>query len=459
MVSDGSDFRPQDLVSSGVRKMSIRSIGLTGLAVVVLVGCGSSSDDPAPTTGTLELTVVDGSTNAGTANARVIVIDGATGESIDLLLTDENGNASNTYDAGALQLRVSSQNYASSPPPGIPPLPVQIVAGQTTSITVSIDALPAAERGLISGQVTNDQGQPASGALVVVTAGDGTVLSTTAHTDGGFVVHNVPIGPVTLDVFLGGQNFESTGPVSVTTDTNTEQNIMAVGLAFGEIYGHVSFTSVSGDIIDITLLHPATRDTLPNLGVVTDGGGSYAMAGVPYGEFEIIASLDNDGFVLDPDTSVTQGIPTVAITELATVIVNKDFKVTGSIKLTNPPSIADGSVPELGDRPTFTWAKASSYASADYYVLEVVDESGDTVWGGFDSAANNYAPLVTVPQGNEPSAIYDFDGTATLASLEPERYYQLRVYAAVVDASDPRGYRLLSASETLDGILRTVPLQ
>jgi hypothetical protein len=82
-----------------------------------------------------------------------------------------------------------------------------------------------------------------------------------------------------------------------------------------------------------------------------------------------------------------------------------------------------------------------------------VDESGETVWGGFDST-NNFAPLVTVPQGNDLSASYNFDGTATSASLEVGRHYQLRVYASVADTAEPKGYRLLSATETLDGIFR-----
>ena len=439
--------------------MSLRLIGLALAGLAALAGCGGSGSNGAPPTGTLELTVVDGDTSAGISNARVIVIDGATGESIDFLATDGSGKVAKIYDTGTLQLHVSSQNYAPSPPSGIPPLPVQIMANETTSITISINALPVAERGMISGQVTNDQGQPAAGALVVVTAADGTVLSTTAHSDGNYVLHNVAIGSATLNVFLGGYNYDAIGPVTVTSDANTDQDVMAVGTASGEISGHVSFTSVSGGIIDITLLHPTTRDSLPNLRVLTDSGASYLMSGVPNGEFEIIASLENDGYVLDPDVSVTQGIPIVQISELAPVIANKDFKVTGSIELTNPAAIIDASVPELDDLPIFTWAKASSYASADYYVAEVVDESGNTVWGGFDSAVNNFTPLVTMPQSNDPSAGYNFDGTATLASLEPERYYQLRVYAAVVDTSEPKGYRLLSAGETLDGIFKVTPIQ
>jgi hypothetical protein len=101
--------------------------------------------------------------------------------------------------------------------------------------------------------------------------------------------------------------------------------------------------------------------------------------------------------------------------------------------------------------------KDSSYASAEDYVVEVVDESGTTVWGGFD-ALNNYAPYVTEPQGNTPSILYNEDGTATVSPLEAGRYYQLRVYARASDTSSPTGYTLLSASETLDGIFKVETL-
>jgi hypothetical protein len=429
---------------------------LIGLALLMLTACGGSSSSESPPTGTLQLTVVDGESAATIADARIIVIDGGTGESIDLLTTDANGRVVKDYDTGALQLRVSIQGYSQSPPPGIPPLPVQIIKDQTTSIEVDLYALAAGERGIISGQVTDSRGQPAAAALVVAAAGDGTLLSTIAGPNGGYVLHNVPTGSATMSAFLGGNNFPAAGTVNIIGGTESAHDIAAVSEATGEIAGHVSFTAVSGDIVDITLLHPGTRDPLPRLRALTNDGGDYILTGVPYGDFEIIASLENDGFVLDPDESVTQGIPMVQISE-ATPVITKGFKVTGSVQLTNPASTTDSVIPELGNTPTFTWAKASSYASADYFVVEVVDESGETVWGGFDSA-NNFVPLVTVSQGNEPSIVYNSDGTASLAVLEEGRHYQFRVYAAVTDTNEARGYRLLSSGETLDGIFRATPL-
>ena len=108
--------------------MTLRLIGLMLVGLVALAACGGGDSVQGPPSGTLELIVVDGDTSMGISNARVIVIDGAIGESIDLLTTDGSGMVSETYPTGAFQLRVSSQNYAASPPQGIPPLPVQIVA-------------------------------------------------------------------------------------------------------------------------------------------------------------------------------------------------------------------------------------------------------------------------------------------------------------------------------------------
>lgn len=424
------------------------------LSLAACSGGGGGGGTPyvPPAKGTLSLTVVDANTSLGIAGARVVVLDGDTGNPINVLTTDADGKVSKIYNTGPLQLKVSATGYGPSPAPGIPPLPVQIVKDQVTPITVSLFALPTADRGTITGQVTNSQGSPIAGALIVVTAADGTNISSIAGVDGSYALYNVPIGGAVLNTFYGGYNFDLDTSVSVAVDPAvTQWDIVAAGLATGQISGHVSFTSVSGDIIDVTLLHPVTREVLPGLRTFTDNGGSYVMNGVPNGTYEIIASLENDGYVMDPDTSVTQGIPEVTISNDAQT---KDFKVTGSIVLTNPATSNYG-VPVLSNLPTFTWVKDSSYASADDYVVEVIDESGNTVWGGFD-ALNNFAPLVTVAQTNNPSVIYNSTGTATVSPLEAGRYYQLRVYALVYDSTST-GYTLLSASETLDGIFKVDP--
>lgn len=435
--------------------MRLRLFGLVLTGLVALTACGGGgggggNEPEPPPTGTLGLTVVEADTETAIAGARVVVIDGDTGQPIDVLITDENGKASKVYNTGPLQLKVSSQGYDPSPAPGIPPLPVQIVKDQTTSITVDLFPITdGAARGTISGTVTNTQGQPVAGALVVaVSAADGTTVvgSTTAGPDGSYILYNVPEGDVVLDTFIGGLNFDRTGTVTVVADTQTDQPLAAAGVAGGRISGHVSFLAISGSTIDITLVHPGTREVLPKLRTYTSG--QYEISGVPDGTFDIVASLENDGYVLDPDSVVKFGVPQVTIVAGGS-ITGEDFDVTGSIELTNPALKADGSVPELSDTPTFTWVKNSSYASATDYAIEVVDESGTTVWGGFslNTSTGILEPSVTVAQGNNPSIVY------AGPSLTPGRYYQLRVYARdVLDAAG--NFKLLSASETLDGLFK-----
>lgn len=431
----------------------MKTVNLLGvlLGMISLTACsggGGGGTTTPPPPGVMEVTVVDLNTTQPVPNARVIVIDGDTGNPVDVLVTDAKGIVKNQYPVGSLQLKISADGYAPSPAPAIPPLPVEIVSKQTTAITISLSPLAYAERGSLTGKVVDDAGKAVVGALLVITSVDGSQSTTLTDLSGNYLMYNLPIGDVTVETFMGGLNFTPVTALSINLGSTTTKNISASSKASGKISGHVSFTATSGDIIDITLLHPGTREVLPGLRTFTTSGGNYSMAYVPNGTFEIIASLENDGYVLDPDTSVTQGIPRVTVNNDS---ITRDFKVTGSIVLTNPDSAFKG-IPLLSDLPNFTWVKDSSYASADDYVVEVVDESGNSVWGGFDRL-NNFAAKVTSPQSNSPAIGYNEDGTATLPMLEPGRYYQLRVYARVLDNTST-GYTLLSASETLDGIFK-----
>ncbi len=423
------------------------------LLLTLLAGCSDGNQGITVLPGELTVTVVDGSSAAATpvAAAHIQVIDATTGNPIDTLSSDANGQATAAYYQSNVQLKVSAQGYASSPASGIPPLPVALSPGANTPVTITLYPLdPTLLLGTISGQLRDHNGNPVAGALVVADNGN-TPVASNSDGSGNYLLYNVPAGSVTLNAWSSGLNFPPLGPLTLAGgETLSGQNISASGAAAGSISGHVSFTAVSGAIIDITLLHPGSREVIPGLRSYTDSNANYTMSLVPNGTFEIIASLENDGYVLDPDTSVTQGVPVVSINNDSIV---KDFKVTGSIALTSPPAPSGSTLPQLSTTPTFSWLKDSSYASAEEYVVEVVGVSSNTIWGGF-GAAPAYTPQVTVAQGNTPGVSYNFDGTATLTTLEEGQVYQLRVYAKKDDAGDPRGYKLLSASETLDGLFR-----
>lgn len=417
---------------------------------IAVSACSSSEPSPPPV-GNLKVTVVDGANaSAPIAGANILLLDSA-GDPVNNYTSDATGLA--TQDAllvGTYQLKVSANGYSSSPALNVPPLPVNIVTSTTTEITVSLYPLAnAATLGTISGTVVNGSGAGIAGALVI--ADDGAApVATLCAPDGSYILHNVPEGNVSLTAFIAGYNFPVYTPVAVTAGTVTaDRQIQANSIATGSVSGKVSFVAGAAAVnVDVTLLHPDTSEVIPGLRVFIDGGGNYQMTHIPNGTFLIIASLQNDGDVLDPDIAVTQGIPTVIVSNDSQI---KDFKVTGAIELDVPATPVNGVVPVLNDAPVFEWHQASSYSNVTEYVVEVVDESGNTIWGGFDGTGQ---PKFTIPKTDPVSIGYNSNATATLAPLESGRYYQLRVYASKDDNTAPLGFKLISSTENLDGVFK-----
>jgi len=430
--------------------MPILAVLIALLATACSSGSGSSYTPRVP--GAITITVVDGSNSPATpiAAAHILVIDTSTGNPVDTLTSNSSGTAGGSYILDSVQLKVNAQGYTSSPVSGVQPLPVTLTPGQTSNVTITLYPLdPALALGAVTGTVFNQANTPVVGALVV--ADNGTdAIATNSDSNGNYILYNVPAGQVDITAWKSGYNFPTLAAITITDGQITaDQNIIATGTASGSVSGHVSFTSISGNIIDITMLEPGTREVLPGLRAYTDGSGNYTINNVPNGTFEMIASLENDGYVLDPDTSVTQGVPVVTVNNNA---ITKDFKVTGGIELDTPATPVNYVVPVLSATPTFAWHQASSYSNVDYYIVEVVDESGATVWGGIDPATMT-GPVMIAKQ--DPITIdYNFDGSASLPTLEAGRFYQLRIYARKPDSTTPSGYKLISATETLDGVFR-----
>ena len=116
-----------------------------------------------------------------------------------------------------------------------------------------------------------------------------------------------------------------------------------------------------------------------------------------------------------------------------------------------PSTPANNVVPELTATPTFTWHSESSYSSASGFAIEVINESGDAVWGGF----GGLDPVKGVPTVAVSGGTYTIPYAGP--ALQPGRYYQLRIYA-MKDDNDailyPNGYKLISVTENLDGVFK-----
>ncbi len=434
---------------------------LTLLLTLTASGCGSSggSSAPPPPVGTLNLTIVDGSSDplTGIAEANILLLDGA-GDPVKNFTSIIDGTvASQSLLTGSYQLKVSANDFNPSPAPKVPPLPVQITANQTTDITIKLyPHADAGTLGTITGSVTDGSGNGITGALVIAKTGGISVATTISAADGSYILHNVPANSTPeLTAFIKDFNFIPVPSEAVTADgTTADQNIVADSDATGVISGNLSFVAGASVVLaDVTLLDPETREVIPGLRVNINDANSYTMSGIPDGDFEIIASLLNDGIVLDPDLSSTQGVPLVTINADTHT---RDFKVTGAVELDTPQTPTNNNVPELSNIPTFEWHRTSSYSSTEVYAIELVDESGVTIWGGFDLTGQ---PIVTVPNnGTNSSILYN---NVSLPALEASRYYQLRIFAIkYVTVSDtyPDGIQTLSSTENLDGVFKVKEL-
>jgi hypothetical protein len=426
------------------------------LGALVLSGCnGGGANNAPPNTGVINITIVDGTTanpQEGIAEARIILLD-AESEPVDTYVTDANGNVNQSeLLIGDYQLKVSAQGYNSSPPPRVPPLPVKIYAGQTSTVTIELFPIdPNLIVGAISGKVSSGN-NPVAGALVIAD-GDWDSYTTISAADGSYVLYNVEEGFADVTAYINGLNFPTLSGVIVTADTTTtDQDLVASDVANGTISGNVQF--VAGGITqtsDITLIDLVTREVIPGMRVYTDVNDNYTMSGLPDGNFEIIASMMNDGNVIDPDEAVTQGDPLVTVTNGIATPLTRSFKVTGAVVMDTPAPPVNNEVPVLTATPTFTWHSESSYSSANDFAIEVINGSGETVWGGF----GGLDPVEGIPTVTVPGGTYTINYAGP--ELQSGRYYQLRIYAMKDDFDAilyPNGYKLISVTENLDGVFK-----
>jgi hypothetical protein len=204
---------------------------------------------------------------------------------------------------------------------------------------------------------------------------------------------------------------------------------------------------VSGDMVDVTLIHPTTREAVP--GLYTFGEGSFAIDRIPPGTYIVWASYRNDGYVMDPDGIFKFGLPMVTFEQGTESIIQDRIILTDAIPIVSPTNDPTSSVPApvATTQPSFVW---TDYPQASEYILEVFNGRGDRIWGGYESDSTINHPQIlrhTVQQQ------YNFDGSAT-EPLVVGGVYRWKVYAD--DTEDPDIQTLISSSEDLLGLFEVV---
>ena len=178
-------------------------------------------------------------------------------------------------------------------------------------------------------------------------------------------------------------------------------------------------------------------------------GLNYSITGIPDGTYLAWASLQNDGYVIDPDWLFKN--PNGLDVEFASATTAElNFSVTGALTLVSPTNPVDTTIPELADSavPTFTWL---AYPSTKEYFIEVRDLSGDLLWGGFENDGTvNHAFI----PASQVSVQYNFDDQPGVPVLEPGQIYQWRLWADKGTFFDSVVEQLISSSEDLQGIFQ-----
>jgi hypothetical protein len=422
--------------------------GMTLALMLVLLEPACSGDEPTapPTTGKLIGTVTDASNAAAIAGVRVVIYDANSNLPLITLSTSSAGTFEVEFSAGTYYVRCSRQGYDETPPKDISPFPLSVSLGQITTTTIQMYRNTSANTGAISGTVVN-AGTGVPNVLVVAQNGHSGYSGIT-DAGGTYAMYNIPADTCSVQAWTSG--FVSTTQSVLVTAGGETQNVnltLSTG-TMGTVTGPVTFLATTNIEVDVSLLDPLSREVIPGLVAVTQGG-VYTIVNVPPGSYLARATYRNDGKVVDPDWIVKNGEPEVVVSSGS---ASRPFSVTGAVTLTSPTNSATSTQPVDVSKTllTLNW---QAYSSADNYVPEVCNQSGKVIWGGF---ADNWTTRRVLVPKSITSVQFNYDSSAT-EQLVPGKEYRWRVYASKDDLKEPTGWKLISVSEDQMGLIRISP--
>lgn len=430
--------------------MNKRKSIFLSLVVLLFVFLSCSKDDPEPTTGKLSGKVTDAISAAALKDVKIIVFNADDNAPTDkTLTTDASGNFTVDLPAGNYFLKFYKQGYQSIPAAGMDAVPFSIEVGVSTDQSAQMFPAENTNTGFISGTVGTPAG--VGGALVVAEDNvNKRAFSTVSGHDGRYSIYNVPVGSYSVRAYLAGHTSNAT---SASTTLNTETANITITLttsATGQLTGLIRNLATGNKDVDISLVHPITKETIPGL-TTNSVNLAYTISNVPDGVYVARATFKNDERVMDPDRIAKFGEPVVTFSGNNSLELT--FDITGSISLVSPTNEAQTTKPVevTSPTPTFSW---NTYSSTSDYVIEVTDAStGTVVWGGFDKSGAVPVKKIVIPSAQK-TIQYNADGKAAIASLVSGRVYRWRIFASKNDQSSNTGWTLISASEDQLGLIK-----
>jgi hypothetical protein len=434
---------------------SSRLLFLFALCIIVFNLSNCSKDDPEPSTGKISGKVTDLSSGSALSEATVIAFDAGDNSPVSTTTTDASGNYSFDLAPGNYFLKFYRQGYLSVPGIGSEAVPFEVIAGQTATQSAEMSASSLTNLGFITGKVSVGANGK-SGVLVIAQSGS-TAISAITDDKGNFKIFNVPAGSYEVKGYIA--DF-SCAPIAAQVVANTETSAVNVSLtqgASGNVNGTfkvISQTTIATPpaTMDISLVHPFTRETIPGLSLKLTYSSSlnYSFSNVPDGSYIVRASYANDYIVIDPDYVQKFGDYKVTINGGVSTPTAIDIVATSAAILTQPTNEMTTTTPvESNATPTFQWA---SYPSTSDYVIEVTDAStGSVIWGGFTNTNGTLTKNITIPSSTT-SIAFNSDGKATTA-LVVGKVYRWKIYASK-NNNQTASWNLIAASEEQRGLIK-----
>ncbi|WP_438019768.1 hypothetical protein WMF18_12190 [Sorangium sp. So ce315] len=436
--------------------MVMRSMAAGVLCALIGVGCGGDDDQPkgcsvAEQTGcaapqvceevegaepacfdpvTLKGRVYDSLDDKAIAGARVLARDANDAVISRVAVTGEDGtyelavparrDANGVPVKADITLRADALAYETFPKAPRVALPIDVATAAGAPLTIAsaateIALLPLADSeglGAVSGVVRADE---PGGTLLVAGGATGA-----ADLDGSYTIFNVPAGEVTVKGY-GARLALDTASATVSAGKETKGvDLHATGEATAVVSGKVEIVNASGgSATSVILVVADTFDEATARGETPRGlrqgnvTGVFSIAGVPDGEYVILAAFENDALVRDPDTSIG-GTEIVRITVAGGDLpVQESFKVTGALAVVSPGASA---MDEVSGAPTFVFEDDSS---EDMYEVSLFDALGEKIWENLEVPRVTGSENVTVAyDGPEliPGMIYQFRATSKKGS-------------------------------------------
>lgn len=292
--------------------------------------------------------------------------------------------------------------------------------------TTTIDLFPIAntsQLGTIRGTVKSAK---PGGTLV-----DAKGVTGVADASGAYAIFNVPAGMASVTGYAANVQLSTASTTVPAGGEVKDVDLSPVNKPTATISGNVNIVNAPGGSKTSVVL--VVEDTfIPNLEIgevpkglrASDVTGAFMIAGVPDGKYVVLASLDNDGLVRDPDTSIggTQIVKLIVTNGVADT-TSFNFKVTEALAVKSPGA---SSVEEVTATPTFVWADDSS---EDEYTLRVFDALGTLVWEKTGLPPVKGSNDVSVPYAGpalKSGTIYQFRAISSKMGVPISRTEELR---------------------------------